>query len=175
MKKNKYQKPNNKSVGGIKKNIFSAIVLVIFFFVGMYGYHCLFEKVCKVRFIDNLVRHSATVTTPKGIIIAELADTKSSRELGLSGRPIMKDGEGLLFEFDASGRYGFWMKDMMFPLDIIWINQDGIVVEVERNVKPDSYPKTFMNASPASYVLELNAGIAEKHRLFIGSKVKISK
>lgn len=173
MKKNKYQKPNNKSVEGIKKNIFSVIVLVVFFFVGMYGYRCLLEKVCEVKIIDSFFRNSVNITTPRGVIIAEVADTKSSRELGLSGRSSMKDDEGLIFFFDTPGRYGFWMKDMMFSLDIIWINQEGIIVEIERNVKPESYPKTFMNASPASYVLELNAGIAEKQGLFIGSKVKI--
>jgi uncharacterized membrane protein (UPF0127 family) len=67
------------------------------------------------------------------------------------------------------------MKDMLFPLDIIWINQNGVIVEIERNAKPESYPKVYINASPASYVLELNAGIAEQQGMFIGSKVKISK
>lgn len=176
MKKNKYQeKLRNKKVGGIKKNIFSIIILVIFFAIGMYGYRCFFEKVCDVPTLERFVRHNATITTSKGTIIAEVADTKSSRELGLSGRPSIKSDEGLLFVFDVPGRYGFWMKDMLFPLDILWVNENGIVVEVERGATPDSYPKIFMNASPASYVLEVNAGKAEEEGLYIGSKVKISK
>ena len=141
----------------------------------MYGYRCLAEKICEVSVFDRFIRSDVTIMTPKGAITAEVADTKSSRELGLSGRPSMKDSEGLLFVFDTPGRYGFWMKDMLFNLDLIWINQDGIVVEIERNASKDSYPKTFMNASPASYVLEVNAGVAEKQGLYIGSKVKISK
>jgi uncharacterized membrane protein (UPF0127 family) len=176
MKKNKYQqKLRKKEIGGIKNNIFSVLVLVFFFGVGMYGYQCLFEKVCKVTIFNRFVSHSVTITTPHGALTAEVADTKSTREQGLSGRTGLKDNEGMLFVFDTPGRYGFWMKDMLFNLDLIWINQEGIVVEVERNASKDSYPKTYMNASPASYVLEVNAGVAEEQGLFIGSKVKIVK
>ncbi|MCF7843774.1 DUF192 domain-containing protein [Candidatus Gracilibacteria bacterium] len=174
MKKNKYhQKLKAKAFEGTKNKIFSVIIIVLFFFIGMYGYRCLSEKVCEVESFNRFVRHDVTISTPHGAIVAEVADTRSSRELGLSGRESMKENEGLLFIFDTPGRYGFWMKDMIFPLDILWINQNGIVVEIERNVTPESYPKTYINASPATYVLELNAGIAEKQGLFIGSKVKI--
>ena len=87
----------------------------------------------------------------------------------------MGDDEAMLFIFDAPGRYGFWMKDMNFPLDIIWINQNGIVVDIERNVTPETYnqKKTYINQSEASYVLEINAGMAAKFGLYLGSKVKI--
>lgn len=176
MKKNKYQqKIEEKIVKTSQNKILSAIILITFFFVGLYGYRCLFEKVCENTSIDKFVRHDIMIAMPHGTMNVEVADTKSSRELGLSGRPSMKDDEGLLFVFDIPGRYGFWMKDMAFPLDLVWINQNGIVVEVERDAKPDSYPKAFMNASPATYVLELNAGIAEQQGLFIGSKVKMFK
>ena len=67
------------------------------------------------------------------------------------------------------------MKDMLFSLDILWINNDGVVVEVERNITPTTYPKTFINSSAATYVLEINAGEAEKRGLYIGSKVRIEK
>lgn len=174
MKKNKYhQKLKAKAFEGTKNKIFSAVIIVSFFFIGMYGYRCFFEKVCDIDVLEKFVRHDVTIATPKGAITVEVADTKSSRELGLSGRPKMNDNDGLLFIFDHPGRYGFWMKDMLFALDIIWINQNGVVVEIERNATPESYPKAYINKSDANYVLELNAGIAEKHGLFIGSKVKI--
>jgi uncharacterized membrane protein (UPF0127 family) len=174
MKKNKYhQKLHDKVVKNTKSKILSGIVIVAFFFVGMYGYRCLSEKVCSVAYLDNLVRQNVTITTSKGALTAEVVDTKSSRELGLSGRSSMKENESMLFVFDVPGRYGFWMKDMLFPLDLIWVNENGIVVEIERNISPESYPKVFMNASPALYVLEVNKGISEKLGLFIGSKIKI--
>ncbi len=175
MKKNTdHKKLQHPVVKKAKSNIaLSGIILVIFFFVGMYGYRCLSEKVCEVEMFNRFVRQDVTVITPKGAITAEVADTKSSRELGLSGRSQMNINEGLLFVFDVPGKYGFWMKDMLYALDIVWINQNGVVVEIERNVTPESYPKTFMNKSPASYVLELNGGVAEKQGLYIGSKIKI--
>lgn len=176
MKKNKYQQKIEERIVKTSQNkMLSAFILVTFFLVGLYGYRCLFEKVCENTVIDKFVRHDMMLAMPHGTMTVEVADTKSSRELGLSGRPGMTDEEGLLFVFDTPGRYGFWMKDMTFPLDIIWINQNGVVVEVERGVKPESYPKTFMNASPASYVLELSAGMAEKQGIYIGSKIKMFK
>jgi uncharacterized membrane protein (UPF0127 family) len=156
----------------LRKGVFGAL-LVLIFLTSMYGFKCLVFKVCEVIFIERFVRHDVLITMPRGAITAEVVDTKASRELGLSGRTSMNDNEGMLFVFDKPGRYGFWMKDMIFPLDIIWINQNGIVVEIERDLTPGSYPKTFINTSPASYVLEINAGSSEKEGLYIGSKVKI--
>ena len=174
MKKNKYQqKLRAKKVLGFRKNFLFALVLIFSFLIGWYGFRCVSQKMCEVPMITRLFRHTVTITTPNGAITAEVADTKSTRELGLSGHQPLKDNEGMLFVFDTPGRYGFWMKDMLFNLDLIWINQDGIIVDIERNASKDSYPKTYMNASPANYVLEVNAGVAEQQGLFIGSKVKI--
>jgi uncharacterized membrane protein (UPF0127 family) len=125
--------------------------------------------------IDKFIRSDLTILMPKGALTVELANTKASRELGLSGRKTMRDDEGMLFVFDVPGRYGFWMKDMTFPLDIIWINQNGVVVSVERNVTPESYPKAFINQAEASYVLEVNAGLSERFGLYLGSKVKMTE
>jgi uncharacterized membrane protein (UPF0127 family) len=143
------------------------------FFFSKYSIHCAMEKVCDSVIVDRLVRHDVTLLMPKGALEVEVADTISSRELGLSGRKKINDDEGMLFVFDTPGRYGFWMKDMQFPLDIAWINQNGIVVYIERNVTPETYPKAFINQSEALYVLEVNAGLMEKFGLYMGSKIKI--
>ncbi len=158
------------------RNVGLGLLLVGLFFSSMYGFRCLSTKVCDSIVVDKFVRHDVTILMPKGALGAEVADTVASRELGLSGRKQMGDDEGLLFVFDAPGRYGFWMKDMNFPLDIVWINQNGVVVEIERNLSPETYKqkKTYINQADASYVLEINAGMAEKFGLYLGSKVKIS-
>jgi uncharacterized protein len=133
--------------------------------------------VCEVSAIDTFVRGDMTILMPKGALTAELANTQASRELGLSGRHKMKNTEGMLFAFDVPGRYGFWMKDMDFPLDIIWINENGVVVEIERGLTPESYTnnkQVFINQAEASYVLEINAGQAEKFGLYLGSKVRMT-
>jgi uncharacterized membrane protein (UPF0127 family) len=181
MKKNKYAKSIRKATEG-KKSKYSSLIrntlLLILcaglFFSSMYGFRCLATKVCDSIIVDKFVRHDLTLLMPKGALDAEVADTAASRELGLSGRVKMGDDEGMLFIFDVPGRYGFWMKDMKFPLDIVWINQNGIVVDIERNLTPESYPKAFTNQSEATYVLEINAGMAEKFGLYLGSKIKIT-
>jgi uncharacterized membrane protein (UPF0127 family) len=159
----------------LSRGVIFIVMIILFYFVGEYSFRCFVEKVCGVVQLDMKIRTVAVITTPQGDVKAEVANTKSSRELGLSGRVTMKDGEGLLFVFDNPGRYGFWMKDMKFPLDILWINSSGIVVEAVYNATPESYPQTYINALPASYVLELKAGQAKEFDISLGSKVKIDK
>lgn len=163
---------------GVIRNALLILLCASLFFSSMYGYRCLVEKVCDSIIIDKIVRHDVTVLMPKGALEVEVANTKPSRELGLSFRPSMGDDEGMLFVFPVPGRYGFWMKDMLFSLDMVWINENGIVVWIERNVTPESYTsgkKAFINQSDASYVLEMNAGLAERFGLYLGSKVKIAE
>ena len=161
-----------------KKIAYALWVLFIILF-SWYGYNCLSKKVCDVDIINKFVRHDVTIFMPNGVLVAEVADTKASRELGLSGREMLRPNEGMLFVFETPGRYGFWMKDMKFPLDIVWINQNGVVVFVEKNFTPESYlqntPKVVTNNNDASYVLEMNNGRAEEYGLFLGAKVKIEE
>lgn len=158
------------------RNLGFGVLLIALFFSTMYGFRCLVTKVCGSVRVDKIVRSNFTMLMPLGALEVEVANTEASRERGLSGRQKMKDSEGFLYVFDKPGRYGFWMKDMIFPLDIIWINQNGIVVDIEREITPDSYleKKTFINQSEAVYVLEVNAGMAKKFGLYLGSKVKIT-
>lgn len=167
---NKYNSlsKKEKKIVYIITGIFAVLIL-------WYGYNCLSQKVCNVEFIDRMVRHDLTIVAPHGAIVAEVADTRASRELGLSGRNGLRSNEGMLFVFDFSGRYGFWMKDMNFPIDMLWINQNGVVVKIEPNLSPSSYPNTFINDAPAMYVLELAAGRAEEYGIFLGSKLKIEE
>ncbi len=90
-----------------------------------------------------------------------LADTPRERQQGLSGKESLPEGEGLLFVFDTPGKYGFWMKDMHFPIDIIWLDERGTIVHVEKNVAPETYPTVFMPQMQALYVLEISAGFAD--------------
>ncbi len=105
-------------------------------------------------------------------INVELADTNAKRELGLSGHKLLTDDEGMFFIFENTGKYPFWMKDMLFSLDIIWISENFEVVYIEKNAEPSSYPTNFGEEINAQYVLEVNAGFSEKNNLKIGEKVK---
>ena len=77
----------------------------------------------------------------------------------------------MLFIFNSADNYGFWMKDMIFPIDIIWIGENKKIVYIEKNVLPESYPKNFSPNVKAMYVLEVLSGFSEKHNIKIGDEV----
>lgn len=102
-----------------------------------------------------------------GVIIqVEVADSQQEQTRGLSGRDSLPTGSGLLFDFKGEGEWGIWMKDMRFPIDIVWANDT--VVTVAYNVSPDTYPQVFNPTAPARYVLELPAGYAAAHGIVEG-------
>ncbi len=103
-------------------------------------------------------------------LTVEIASTEQERTDGLSGRLSLLPAHGMLFIFDSPGEYGFWMKEMRFSLDIIFIN-NAKVVTVDANLSPQTYPEAFYPLSPAQYVLEVPAGFASEHSIMQGSKV----
>ena len=100
-------------------------------------------------------------------ISVEVADTDLKQSLGLSGHRPLKDGEGMIFVFDKSYKYSFWMKDMLFPIDIIWIGEDFSIVDITENAEPSSYPNLFTPKEKVLYVLEVGAGFVKENGLKI--------
>lgn len=98
----------------------------------------------------------------------DIADTEEKRTKGLNGRKSPGDDEGMLFIFQVPNAYFFWMKDMLFPIDIIWINEDRMVIDIDHNVSPDSYPDTFFPPDHVMYVVETNANWADNNGINIG-------
>lgn len=106
-------------------------------------------------------------------ILVEIADTPDKRAQGLSGRKNLPPNQGMLFVFEAPGRHRFWMKEMLFPLDFIWLKENR-VVEVTANVKLEDYqpPKTLVPQFPVDHVLEVSSGTIEKLKIKIGDSVQ---
>ena len=73
-----------------------------------------------------------------------LADSPEEREQGLSGTLSLPKESGLLFLFDKPDFYGFWMKDMAYPLDIVWIDKDFKIIGISKDIAPNSYPQIFL-------------------------------
>ncbi len=90
-----------------------------------------------------------------------IADTALLREKGLSGSANLDPGTGMLFIFDQPEVPGFWMKDMNYPIDIVWINEELKVISIT-TAHPESYPEVFYPPSEVKYVLEINAGDADE-------------
>lgn len=103
----------------------------------------------------------------------EIVRTTASQEKGLSGRTSLPSNYGMLFVFPKKDTYSFWMKDMVIPIDIMWLDEDGTVLGLVENVSPDTYPQTFTPPSPVRLVLEMGAGEANKHSFFVGTRVPL--
>ena len=101
-----------------------------------------------------------------------VADTLEKRTRGLSGVVKLSDNEGMLFVFDKLGFWSFWMKEMKFPIDIIFINNKR-VVDIKRNIRAESYPQTFTSSVSADSVIEINANQSSKVNLSVGDDVNL--
>jgi uncharacterized protein len=104
-------------------------------------------------------------------IRVEVADTDAERAQGLSGREMLETDTGLLFIFEIPGKYGFWMKDMKFPIDIVWIDENWQVISINANVSPQTFPNVFEPISLVKYALEINSGDASRLGIDIGSSL----
>jgi uncharacterized membrane protein (UPF0127 family) len=104
-------------------------------------------------------------------VVADVAATEAARAKGLSGRASLGKNEGLLFIHPMSGQHSYWMKDMRFPIDIIWVDAERRIVGISPNISPDTYPESFAPKTPVLYVLEVPAGFALAHNIVIGSSI----
>ncbi len=90
----------------------------------------------------------------------EVARSAAARTQGLGGRTSLNQNSSMLFVFDDEAIRCFWMKDMRFAIDIIWLDSEKRVVYQKQHVEPSTYPENFCSDEPARYVIELNAGVA---------------
>ena len=120
------------------------------------------------------------VTVGETVFPVELATTVAEQIQGLSGRPSLAPGSGMLFVYEQESKFNFWMKDMHFPLDIVWIGVDCTVVDITRNApppSPDQSTDQLPRYSPgglAQYVLEINAGEADSESIAPGDPVEFT-
>lgn len=123
-----------------------------------------FEKV-------NTPMETSVITINNTEVEVEIASTTAEQKQGLSGRMFLKEGAGMLFIFTQGGEKGFWMKDMFFPIDIIWVDANTCILGIEKDVSPDSYPRIFYSPTETLYVFEVNAGDSTRLGLQIGDKI----
>jgi uncharacterized protein len=125
------------------------------------------SKMTQVKINDNLIN-------------VDLANTPDSRKQGLSGRKSLASDSGMLFVFDKPGVYSFWMKDMKFALDFIWI-KDKKVVDLIKQVPPpepnqkDETLPIYQPSSQVDSVLEVNSGYVDSNGIKLGDSIEIIK
>ena len=124
-------------------------------------------------------KNSTTYTIRLGdtSILAEVANTEEKRIQGLSGRNALGNNQGMLFEFPNRGYHSMWMKQMKFPLDIVWILDDTVVGTSENVPNPrtdsDKLP-VYTPPEAVNVVLEVNAGFSKQHHVSKGTKITIN-
>ena len=123
-----------------------------------------------------------TVQLDDKILQVYIADTDPRRMRGLmfETESFLADDKGMLFVFDEPGNRSMWMKNMQFHLDIIWFNENGNVVSIEKNVPPCITPVEVMScksvgvsADNAKYVLELTSGYVDEYSITEDSQLEL--
>ncbi|MEI7890723.1 MAG: DUF192 domain-containing protein [bacterium] len=146
----------------MKKRIIVIISAFVLILIGLYFF-------VTNNYISKYGNRIVFVAIGSSKVSAELVVDGKKMERGLGMRNNICSSCGMLFKFQKVGRYTFWMKDMRFPLDIIWILNNSIVY-VEKNVKHD-FAGFLVPSENADAVLELNAGYLDKNNLKVGDIV----
>lgn len=110
----------------------------------------------------------------RALFHTEIVSDPASRTQGLSGRAGLSENGGMLFLFPEPGIYSFWMKDMQFPIDILWI-ENGKVVFIAEDVRPprdsQEFPTVVSPHQAADMVLEVSAGSVQRFGITVGASV----
>lgn len=108
-----------------------------------------------------------------GVFQLRVADSEFTRTRGLGGTAVLAPNAGMFFIFPEDGVQAIWMKDMLIPIDIVWLSADLSVIDIRANASPDSFPEIFTPRAPARFVVELSAGAAAAFHITAGSRAEI--
>jgi len=106
----------------------------------------------------------------------EVADDSYKRAKGLMYRKKMQKDRGMLFIFNSERRYSFWMLNMQFSIDLIWLDRNMKVVDITKDAVPSHSifsSKSYSPSVPAMYVIETCSGFASSSKLKLGNRIKM--
>jgi uncharacterized membrane protein (UPF0127 family) len=150
--------------------LIGSLIVVVAFFMIFYKKSTRSDTLWNNDSITN-----ATVVGDSKSISVVIARTPESQARGLSGTESLPENSGMLFIFPKPDTYGFWMKDMHYPLDLIWIDQNHTISEITANVAPDTYPEVFYPHGLVTAVLEVEGGFSTRYGLTIGQPLILKK
>ena len=142
-----------------RNGLIAHLFLVLFYFAPSFVFASEFTSVC---FSENC-------------FYPEIAQTQAEKQKGLMERTRLMQGQGMLFVYDEETRPAFWMKNMRMPLDFLWLDKHGKVVDVQENVRECQSLDcpTLESRLPVQYVLEVSAGEIQKLGVHIGDQATI--
>jgi uncharacterized membrane protein (UPF0127 family) len=161
----------NKFVKVITENLlYKTLIIIALILFFIYASHYIQKK-----------PNATEIKVASSTIFAQIADSENERSLGLSFTKQLDENAGMLFIFDDTSVKNFWMRDMLFDIDIIWLDENKQVVGFFENVSKDSYNKKYPDSSrvyrspdSTKYVLEVNAGVLEKLKIKVSDKLNFN-
>ena len=105
--------------------------------------------------------------------VATVADDADERAIGLGETESLSRNEAMLFVFDEPNKHGIWMKDVEYPIDVLWLDGSKQIVHIVENMQPESYPVVYQPESAALYVIEMAAGTIEDNAITKESEVNL--
>lgn len=137
------------------------IVLAVLLYIGWQAF----------LYISDHQQPRIPLTVGDGAFKVRVVNTPETRQKGLSGSQPLPASEGMLFVFDTTDNWAIWMKDMNYPIDIIWLDDSKRIVYMVKSADPSSYPyTTFKPSKPARYVLEVPAGTITNKNIKINNQ-----
>jgi uncharacterized membrane protein (UPF0127 family) len=121
----------------------------------------------------TLPQERLTVTDSRGhnhVFQVEMATTPGEQEIGLMFRPSVPPTTGMLFIFPIVQPQSFWMEHTSVPLDMLFINANGVIRAIARHAVPYSLSPE-LSGGPVKAVLELQGGLTDKEDIHIGDRV----
>jgi uncharacterized membrane protein (UPF0127 family) len=120
-----------------------------------------------------------TIKIDETVLEVQIADTEPRRVRGLMFQDQLPYDQGMIFVFNESGVYSLWMLNMQFSLDMIWFDENGDIVHIEKNIPPCKTPTQIMAcqsivpSGEAKYILEVTSGFIEEFNITKDSKLDI--
>jgi len=106
------------------------------------------------------------------VVNAEIANTDAEKINGLTNKTNLEENQGMLFVFSEEDYYGFWMKNMKIPIDMIFIDKDNTVIDIWKDAQPCKENCTsYVSKEKSMYVLEVKSNFTDRHNVTIGSKI----
>lgn len=121
--------------------------------------------------MHSLRQHPVTLRLANKDLKITLADSDELRVKGLSDSLSIADDEAMFFSFEKPDKYSFWMKDMNYSIDMIWVDIHGKVIYIVSDAKPESFPKIFRPSEDAIAVIEVKSGLANRIGLKVGQYI----
>lgn len=144
------------------RNVYVTVTFVLFFVIGNAAP---VNQKCRIFVVSD--------NGTKTAVNAEIADSPVERETGLMFRELLDESDGMLFVFEREIKLNFWMKNTLIPLDIAYIDKNGVINEIY-HMKPLDVSVTYNSIKPAMYALEVNSGWFSRHKIKSGSKIEFN-